>query len=383
MNDFSRSFSDEQLMDLALRLGRRGAGATAENPAVGCVIARNNAGRMEIVGRGWTQEGGRPHAERVALAEAGTRAREATAYVTLEPCSHTGQSSPCADALVEAGITRVVCAHPDPDHRVAGRGFEKLRNAGVSVDVGLMGKRARQELAGFLSRTVRKRPWLQVKMAFSSDGMIGLEGVGNYPVTGALAKSRTYALRLQADAILVGCDTVLIDDPALTVRLPGLERRSPTRVVLDSKGRIPVASNLVQTARDIPVWIVTSEQMPADKALKLQEYGCTLLCLNATASGHIDLKAALESLAERGINAVFAECGAKLGSELLQSGLVDAFFLYQGAGKIGAKGLLALGGQPEAALAAGGFILEENCKMGTDRLKRFVRPESLEALYGD
>ncbi len=383
MHTLSRTFSDEQLMDLALRLGRRCAGLTAENPAVGCVIAHNISGRVEIVGRGWTQEGGRPHAERVALAEAGPLAREATAYVTLEPCSHTGKSSPCADALIEAGIARVVCAHPDPDRRVAGRGFEKLRSAGIAVDVGLMQERAHRDLGGFLSRTVRYRPWLQAKMAFSPDGMIGIEGQGNYPVTGALAKSRTYALRAQADAILVGCDTVLIDNPALTVRLPGLEARSPVRVVLDSKGRMPLETILVQTAENTPVWIVTTEQMPRDKANALKEKGCDILRVDATPEGHVNLKLALEAMAERGINTVFAECGAKLADEMLKAGLVDEFFLYQGAEQIGPNGLVALDGSPEKALFSAGFILEENCNMGQDKLKRFVRPQSLDALYGD
>ena len=383
MHTLLHTFSDEQLMDLALRLGRRCAGATAENPAVGCVIARNNSGRMEIVGRGWTQEGGRPHAERVALAEAGERAREATAYVTLEPCSHTGKSSPCADALIEAGIARVVCAHPDPDRRVAGRGFEKLRNAGIAVDVGLMQDRAHRDLTGFLSRTVRNRPWLQAKMAFSRDGMIGIKGQGNYPVTGPQAKSRTYALRARADAILVGCDTVLIDNPALTVRLPGLEKRSPVRVVLDSKGRLPVETILVQSAKETPVWIVTTGQMRSDKAKVLEARGCVILRVDATPEGHVDLKMALEAIAERGINTVFAECGAKLADEMLKSGFVDEFFLYQGSELIGLNGLEALHGLPEKALSSAGFILEENCNMGQDKLKRFVRPQSLDALYGD
>ncbi len=383
MITYARNFSDEQLMDLALRLGRRGAGATAENPAVGCVIARNISGRMEIVGRGWTQEGGRPHAERVALAEAGARAREATAYVTLEPCSHTGKTGPCSDALIEAGIARVVCAHPDPDSRVAGRGFKRLRDAGVAVDVGLLQKRARRDLCGFLSRNERQRPWLQVKMAFSPDGMIGIKGQGNYPVTGALAKSRTYALRARADAILVGCDTVLIDDPALTVRLPGMEARSPVRVVLDSKGRIPLDTILVQTAENIPVWILTTEHMPVEKAAALKDKGCDILRVGATPEGHVDLKMALEALAERGVNTVFAECGAKLSDEMLKSGLVDEFFLYQGTEQIGPNGLEALHGLPEKTLLSAGFILEENCKLGLDKLKRFVRPQSLDALNGD
>ena len=383
MNSVLYSYTDDQLMDLALRLGRRGAGLTAENPAVGCVIVRTLDGRQKIVGRGWTQAGGRPHAERMALAEAGKLAREATVYVTLEPCSHTGKSSPCADALIEAGIAKVVCAHPDPDTRVAGRGFEKLRNAGIAVEVGLLQQTAHKDLAGFFSRTVRKRPWVQVKMAFSPDGKIGIKGQGNFPVTGALAKSRTYALRAQANAILVGADTVLVDDPSLTVRLPGLESRSPVRVVIDSKGRVPTSAQLAQSAKDVPVWIVTTDKMPSEHQTELEGLGCKVIMVTSKHDGHVSLPEALTALAAQGINVLFAECGAALGAEMISAGLVDEFFLYQGPKNVGSAGLIALDGEPEKVLREARFELEESITMGPDKLKRFVRPDSLKALYGD
>ncbi|WP_319495952.1 bifunctional diaminohydroxyphosphoribosylaminopyrimidine deaminase/5-amino-6-(5-phosphoribosylamino)uracil reductase RibD [uncultured Cohaesibacter sp.] len=382
MEDFSFSFSDDQMMDLALRLGRRCAGATAENPAVGCVITAASGGRTTIVGRGWTQQGGRPHAERVALAEAGDLARGATAYVTLEPCSHHGKSPPCAEALIEAGIARVVCAHADPDRRVAGRGFEMLRKAGIAVETGLLEARAHRHLSGFLSRTVRGRPWLQAKMAFSPDGMIGKIGVGNYPVTGPEAKARTYGLRMKADAILVGADTVLFDDPTLTVRLPGLEASSPVRVVLDGRGRVPLDAQLVKSAAAVPTWVVTAISAPEDWCNEMEARGCTVLRVKATAAGHVDLLAAFEALAARGINTIFAECGAALSRALLEGGLIDEFFLYRSTTPIGADGLVALSGEPEAALASAGFKFETSHRLGQDTLKTFIRSASLKSLYG-
>lgn len=366
-------------MDLALRLGRRGAGLTAENPAVGCVITAQSSTGPEIVGRGWTQPGGRPHAERVALAEAGDRARGATAYVTLEPCSHHGKTSPCAEALIEAGIAQVICAHPDPDSRVAGRGFAMLKAAGVKVELGLLQNRARRDLAGFLSRTSRSRPWVQAKMAFSPDGKIGQREQGNVPITGPEAKARTYGLRARADAILMGVDTILIDNPSLTVRIPGLEHCSPTRVIIDSRGRILSKANIIKTAQETPTWIVTTGQIAADKALELERLGCHIL-LADEADGHVDLPHAMALLAEQGVNKLFAEPGAILSEALLAQGLVDEFYLYQGQTRVGQRGVEALDGAPEAKLHQQGFVLEEKDVLGNDCVKHFVRPASLEGL---
>lgn len=367
-------------MDLALRLGRRGLGRTAENPAVGCVIVADGGYGPEIVGRGWTQPGGRPHAERVALVEAGDRARGATAYVTLEPCSHYGQSPPCAKGLIEAGVRRVVCAHPDPDPRVAGRGLAMLEAAGIETEMGLRQREAFRDLSGFLSRIVRKRPWLQAKMAFSADGKIGKEGVANFPVTGPEAKIRTYALRSRADAVLIGAGTARIDDPSLTVRLPGLEDTSPVRVILDARGALPVEGKLVASAKNVPTWLVTTGAIPADKALQLEDQGCRLILVEPSTHGQIPLKTALEQLASDGINRIFAEPGAALAEALLADDLIDEFILYQGNKVIGEGGLEALGGKPADALLAAGFVPDQSETLGADRLQRFVRPECLQEL---
>nr|WP_321457466.1 bifunctional diaminohydroxyphosphoribosylaminopyrimidine deaminase/5-amino-6-(5-phosphoribosylamino)uracil reductase RibD [uncultured Cohaesibacter sp.] len=382
MTDFSQSPTDQQLMDLALRLGRRGAGTTAENPSVGCVIVREVGKITKVVGRGRTQSGGRPHAERVALKQAGELSTGATAYVTLEPCSHYGKSSPCAEALIEAGVSRVVCACADPDPRVAGRGFEMLRAAGIKVETGLFEQRAKRDLSGFLSRTVRKRPWLQAKMAFSPNGTIGQRDKGNFPITGLEAKSRTFALRSMADAILVGSDTVIIDDPTLSVRLPGLEDKSPLPIILDGRGRVPLEAKLIQNARQRPVWIVTGPNMADEKALALDNMGCRVIRVTDAADGHVDLMAMLTELAENGINTVFAECGAALSEALLSEGLIDQFFLYRGTSPVLENGLVALQANPEAELLQRGFALTDTHRMGNDRLYDYVRIESLNELNG-
>ncbi len=363
---------DERFMHLALRLGRRGMGQTAENPSVGCVLVQFTDNGPVIVGQGHTQPGGRPHAERVALAAAGGHAKGATAYVTLEPCSHTGKSPPCSQGLIEAGIARVVCAKGDPDPRVSGRGFEMLRAAGIEVETGLFEEQAKRDLSGFLSRTQTKRPWIQAKMAVSPDGFIGSRDKANVPITGLEAKKRTYALRSRADAILVGIDTVLIDDPSLTVRLPGLEDRSPIRIVLDSKGRIPLSANLVRTAESVPTWIIASGHISAEKALTLEARGCKLLLTDPTAGGHVDLDQARELLAEEGINTLFAETGATLAKTLLTKQLIDEFFLYRGNIAIG-DGLQPFDIDPQQALMEVGFSLEHQSLMGQDRAMTFVR----------
>lgn len=363
---------DERFMQLALRLGRRGMGQTAENPSVGCVLVQFVENGPIIVGQGHTQPGGRPHAERVALNEAGKKARGATAYVTLEPCSHTGKSPPCSQGLIESGIARVVCAKGDPDPRVSGRGFEMLRDAGIEVETGLLEAEAKRDLSGFLSRTQTKRPWVQAKMAISPDDFIGSRDDANVPITGPEAKNRTYALRSRADAILVGIDTVLIDDPSLTVRLPGLEETSPIRIVLDSKGRIPLSAKLVQTAKSVPTWILASGHISAEKALTLEARGCKLLLTDPTPGGHVDLDQALELLAEEGINNLFCETGATLAKTLLKKQLIDEFILYRGTTPLG-EGLRAFDQSPEQALRDAGFALEHQRMMGQDRAMTYLR----------
>src|ERR1700735_2492094 len=260
-------------MELALSLGRRGFGRTWPNPAVGALIVKDGV----IVGRGWTQPGGRPHAEVEALRRAGPAARGATLYVTLEPCSHFGKSPPCADAVIAAGISRVVSAIEDPNPEVAGQGHARLRAAGIMVDIGLCGAEAAHDHAGHFRRVRDKRPHVILKLAVSADDKIGAAGHKPVAITGEDARARVHLLRAHCDAILVGIATVRADDPLLTCRLPGMEPRSPVRVVLDRGLRISGSSKLVHSARETPLWVMTSDLSEAPAAMKLGAAGAHVM----------------------------------------------------------------------------------------------------------
>src|SRR5215470_9351741 len=248
-------------MSLALALGRRGLGNTWPNPAVGAVVVRHD-GEPVIVGRGWTQPGGRPHAETEALRRAGAAARGATLYATLEPCSHHGKTPPCTDAIIAAGIARVVSAIEDPNTAVAGRGHTLLRASGITVDVGVGALEARRAHAGHIRNVCDHRPHIFLKLAVSADGKAGLVGREPAPITGAATRAVMHLVRAMNDAILIGIGTALADDPQLTCRLPGMAARSPIRVVLDTGLRLPPTSTLVRSASETPVWVIAGESAP-------------------------------------------------------------------------------------------------------------------------
>ncbi|MGO6784583.1 bifunctional diaminohydroxyphosphoribosylaminopyrimidine deaminase/5-amino-6-(5-phosphoribosylamino)uracil reductase RibD [Rhizobium ruizarguesonis] len=248
---------DERFMAAAIRLSRWHLGRTATNPSVGCLIVKDGV----IVGRAVTALSGRPHAETQALAEAGALARGATAYVTLEPCSHHGKTPPCSEALIAYDVARVVISVTDPDPRVSGRGIAMLREAGIEVDTGVLEAEGRHSLAAYLTRQTKNRPYVTLKLAVSADGMIGREGEGQVAITGPEARAQVQALRAETDAILVGIGTAIADDPLLTVRSPGLESQSPIRIVLDPSLALPLTSKLVETAREVPVIVVASEEV--------------------------------------------------------------------------------------------------------------------------
>ena len=335
--------ADRRFMALALTLGRRGQGRTWPNPAVGAVVVKDGV----IVGRGWTQPGGRPHAEPEALNRAGEAARGATLYVTLEPCSHVGKSPPCADAIIAAGITRVVSAIEDPNPEVAGQGHAKLRAAGITVDIGLSAAEAAHDHAGHFRRIRDKRPHVILKLAVSSDDKIGAAGRKPVAITGEAAKARVHLLRAQCDAILVGIGTVLADDPLLTCRLPGMEARSPVRVVLDRALRIPGTCRLVQSARETPLWVMTSNLSEAPAAMKLGAAGAQVIRVAATSTPPgLDLSAVLHALAGKGITRLMVEGGARVASSFVASGLVDEAWLLRGAEAVGADGVAALDALP-------------------------------------
>jgi diaminohydroxyphosphoribosylaminopyrimidine deaminase / 5-amino-6-(5-phosphoribosylamino)uracil reductase len=335
--------ADQRFMQLALTLGRRGQGRTWPNPAVGAVVVKDGV----VVGRGWTQPGGRPHAEPEALRRAGEAARGATLYVTLEPCSHFGKSPPCVDAVIAAGIARVVAAIEDPNPEVAGQGHAKLRSAGITVDVGLCAAEAAHDHAGHFRRIRDKRPHVILKLAVSSDDKIGAAGRKPVAITGEAAKARVHLLRAQCDAILVGIGTVLADDPLLTCRLPGMEARSPVRVVLDRALRIPGTSRLVQSARETPLWVMTSNLSEAPAAMKLGAAGAQVIRVAATSTPPgLDLRAVLHALAGKGITRLLVEGGARVASSFVAAGLVDEAWLLRGAEAVGADGVAALDALP-------------------------------------
>lgn len=336
---------DTRFMALALRLARRGAGRTWPNPNVGCVIVHpSEAGDPLVVGRGATAPGGRPHAETLALARAGAAARGATAYVSFEPCAHHGQTPPCAEALIAAGLTRVVCAVADPDPRVNGRGIGLLRDAGIEVRTGVLEDEARRATAGFLSRIARGRPLVTLKLATSLDGRIAAVSGHSRWITGPEARARGHLLRARHDAILVGIGTVLADDPALTCRLPGLEDRSPVRVVIDGQLRLPLHSALVRTAREVPVWLVTRRAHDATSLAALTAQGVVIIEIDGPPNEPLPPESVLSALAARGITWLLIEGGARVATAFWKAHFVDRVVWFRAP--------FALGGDARPAFEA-------------------------------
>jgi diaminohydroxyphosphoribosylaminopyrimidine deaminase/5-amino-6-(5-phosphoribosylamino)uracil reductase len=364
---------DARFMALALALGARGLGRTWPNPAVGAVIVRNDGAGPVIVGRGWTQPGGRPHAETEALARAGEAARGATLYVTLEPCSHHGKTPPCADSIMAAGVARVVSAMVDPNPEVAGAGHWRLAEAGIVVEVGVGAEEAARAHAGHIRRLRDGRPHVMLKLAVSADGKAGLGGRRPAAITGEAARARVHALRAASDAVLTGIGTALADDPLLTCRLPGMAERSPVRVVLDSALRLPPESRLAATARETPLWVVAGEAAQKERAAALQRRGAEVLSV-ASSAGGLDLTAVLRVLAERGITRLMVEAGPILAAAFLAADLVDEAVLLRAPTSIGPSGIDALQGLPlEAFTRSPRLTLIGSETLGVDVLERYER----------
>jgi diaminohydroxyphosphoribosylaminopyrimidine deaminase / 5-amino-6-(5-phosphoribosylamino)uracil reductase len=320
-------------MHHALRLAARGLGRVAPNPAVGCVIvSRENI----IVGRGWTARGGRPHAETIALAQAGSAGRGSTAYVSLEPCAHHGKTPPCADALIAARIARVVGAVRDPDPRTSGKGFEKLKAAGIEVVEGVLADEAKTLNEGFFKRIELGRPLIALKTAQSVDAKVTNGPGKDRWITSERARRHGQLLRAQHDAIMVGIGTVLADNPNLTCRIPGLEDRLPIRIVLDSKLRLPVKSKLAQTACEVPVIVFTAKKNGDDELEKLD---VEVVRVKVGDTGKSDLGEVMRALASRGLTRVLVEGGPTLQAALIARHLADRLYLYQAPVVVGASGL--------------------------------------------
>jgi diaminohydroxyphosphoribosylaminopyrimidine deaminase/5-amino-6-(5-phosphoribosylamino)uracil reductase len=358
---------DERFMALALALGRRGQGHTWPNPAVGAVIVKDGI----ILGRGWTQQGGRPHAEVEALLRAKKTAQGATLYVTLEPCSHQGKSPPCADAIIKAGITRVVSALEDPNPEVAGKGHEKLRAKGIKVDIGLGAEEARRTHAGHFTRIQKARPYVTLKLALSKDAKAGLAGRKPVALTGEVARTRVFQMRGKSDAILVGIGTVLSDNPQLNCRLPGMLERSPVRVVLDARLRLPLSTSVVATVRETPTWVFTSRKPSAIAEEILQQKGCKVFRVDDQ-NGKLDLDAVLKVLAEQGITRLMVEGGPTIAAAFVGSDLVDKAVLLRAEKTIGVDGIDALEGMALSALTET-LQSRGSERLGADTLETFER----------
>lgn len=349
-------------MAAAVRLSRWNAGNTATNPSVGCLVVKDGA----IVGSGVTAPGGRPHAEPQALAMAGDKTRGATVYVTLEPCSHHGRTPPCADALIAAGVARVVIGVADPDHRVCGRGIAMLEEAGIAVETGVLEAECRHALAAYLMRQTNKRPYVTLKLAVSADGMIGRAGSGQVAITGPVSRAQVHALRAETDAILVGIGTALADDPELTCRLPGLEARSPVRIVVDARLELPAGGKMARSAGHVPVIAVAAPAVGENgggRRAALEAEGVEVLETT-------DVESLLFGLATRGISSLMVEGGARVARAFLEAGLVDRILLFRGAVEIGAGGV-------ESPVVANdmpaGFTLIRSYAFGSDRCDDYER----------
>ena len=359
-------------MRAALSLARRGLGSVWPNPAVGCVIVKDG----RVVGRGWTQSGGRPHGETEALRRAGEAARGAAAYVSLEPCCHWGRTPPCVDALVAAGLRRVVVALEDPDPRVAGEGLRRLRAAGLEVEVGLCAEEAAEVNAGFLSRLRLGRPLVTLKFATSLDGHLATASGESQWISGPPARERAHALRASHDAIMVGIGTVVADDPQLTCRLPGLDHRSPVRVVIDRHLRIPPTARLIVDAGIVPTWVLTSRSADPDRRAAFLANSVILIDVDLGRDGQIDLTRALAALGERGITRLLVEGGAQVAAAFIRSRFVDRLVWVHAPLVIGGDGIPAIAGLDVAALAdAAAFERLATETIGADVLTTFrVRP---------
>lgn len=355
--------ADHRYMGLALSLGRRGQGRVWPNPAVGCVIVAEN----RIVGRGWTQPGGRPHAETVALLQAGAAAKGATVYVTLEPCAHHGQTPPCAQALIEAHVARVVIALQDDDPRVNGQGISMLRAANIQVDTDCCATMAAADHAGFLFKTTENRPLVTLKLATSFDGRIATATGESQWITGPDARRLVHAQRARHDAVMVGAGTARSDDPSLTVRGLGIAQQ-PVRIVVSRRLDVPLQSKLAASAKDVPLWLCHGREAPSELVSAWRDLGATLIECPAIGR-QFDLVALLQRLAEKGLTRVFCEGGGTLAAALLQADVVDRLIGFTAGVALGAEGQPGIGAMGVDRLSeAPRFTLQNTQKIGPDAL---------------
>ena len=359
-------------MRAALALARRGLGRVWPNPSVGCVVVAER----RVVGRGWTSPGGRPHAETEALMRAGSSARGATVYVSLEPCCHHGRTPPCSKALISAGVTRVVAPMVDPDPRVNGAGFAALRAAGIAVEVGVGAEEARELNRGFFLRLGEGRPLVTLKTATTLDGRIATHSGQSQWITGALARARAHLLRAQHDAVMIGAGTAIADDPLLTCRLPGLGAASPVRILVDPRLRLPLTSALVRTARQIPTWVLALASADATRRAAFTGCGVEIIDVPMGKDDRLDATAMLRVLGGRGLTRVLVEGGAALAAALLRERLVDKIAWFRSARLIGGDGVpTAAAFGIDRLTDAPAFVRQAIEPCGEDVLETYARAE--------
>lgn len=362
-------------MRAALSLAGRGLGRVWPNPAVGCVLVAGDGGGA-IVGRGWTQPGGRPHAETEALRRAGVSARGATAYVTLEPCAHQGVTPPCTAAFIEAGVSRVVAAVADPDPRVDGDGLQQLQGAGITVESGLLHDEAEALNAGYLMRQRAGRPLVTLKLATSLDGRIATHTGDSRWITGEAARHRAHLMRARHDAVMAGIGTALADDPALTCRLSGLEERSPVRIVVDARLQLPLTGRLVVTASETPTWLVTVGGRNRERRRAFEDSGVRVIEVAEGPEGYPAPVAMLEALGQAGLTRLLVEGGGHLAGALLRADLVDRLRWFRAAGILGGDGIPAVVGYGVDSVSMMRRYRRVSVEaVGEDLLESYVRHE--------
>lgn len=376
MKSMGTQQQDKRFLDAALRLARKHQGLTGTNPSVACLIVKDLGFGPVIVGSGITALGGRPHAEPPALDEAGVHAKGSTAYVTLEPCAHHGKTPPCAQTLIDAGISRIVTALADPDERVDGKGHRMMAEAGIEICLADGGMNAQRVLAGYLSARQSKRPFVTLKLAITDQGIMGSKARGNFKISCSASNRQTHLSRARHDAILVGSGTAIADNPKLTCRLPGMEERSPLRVVLDMHARLDETHHLVSDSLEFPTLVAGNSEAPSDWLAMLRRNGAQFMACESH-QGLIALPELLDDLYARGIQSVMVEGGARLASSFLEEGLVDEIILH-------------VGGEPEEANSddaeviapvtlenlPAGFDICQTLTFGVDRSLRLRKREN-------
>ncbi len=365
------SINDQRYMEMALGLARWGLGKTSPNPSVGCVLVKDNC----VVGRGRTGNGGRPHAEQVAISRAGSKALGATAFITLEPCAHHGETPPCAEAIIASGVSRAVVAIEDPDPRVSGKGINKLEAAGIKVELGICSELANNINLGFFNKIKLGRPFVTLKLATSLDGFIATNTGESKWITSSQCRERSHLLRSENDAVLIGVDTLLSDNPALTVRLPGLENTSPVRVVLDSNLRSPLGYELISSAKNIPTWLMTSKKANGLSNQTLYERaGVELIYLDPGEDGRLPIKDVLSSITKKGVTRLLIEGGGAVAASFIKAGLVDEIYWFRSTIVLGGNGISAISDLGlEGLVSAPKFILKDKMSIVDETLEVYSR----------